>query len=388
MIYLDHNATTPLHPKVLDAMLPYLTGRFGNASSPYRAGRLARAALEDSRRCVAAQIGAVPEEIIFTGSGTESDNLALKGAAAAMKSRGDHIIISQIEHHAVLNTALALEKQGFRISLVPVDSNGTIDPGDVKKLITSKTILISIMLVNNETGVVQPVREIGEIARSNGILFHSDAVQAAGKIPIDVNHLNADLISLSAHKVYGPKGVGALYVRKDTPVIPLINGGRHEWGMRAGTENIAGIVGFSEALSLIFSSMEKDLPYVSSLRDLLEEKIKKQIKSVRVNAQKADRVCNTSSISFLSIEAESILLHLDINGICVSSGSACTTGSTGPSHVLLAMGINRRDAQSTLRFSLGPDNRKEEIEDTVEQLVGITGRLRKISSIETAGLLI
>jgi cysteine desulfurase len=240
------------------------------------------------------------------------------------------------------------------------------------------------MLVNNETGVIQPVRQIGEIARSRNILLHTDAVQAAGKIPVDVDHLNVDLMSLSAHKVYGPKGVGALYVRKGTSITPLISGGSHEHGLRAGTENVAGIVGFSEALSLTMRSMQKDCLYVSSLRDLLEEKIKEKIIAVRINGDNSERVCNTSSISFLSIEAESILLHLDIKGIYASSGSACTTGSSGPSHVLGAMGLNSREAQSTLRFSLGPDNTRQEIENTVDNLVEITGRLREISSVHTA----
>lgn len=381
MIYLDHNATTPIHPQVLESMLPFLKGNFGNPSSFYHIGRVSRTALENSRSTVAALIGAEPEEIIFTGSGTESNNLAIKGAAYALQDRGDHIITSSIEHPAVLNTVSALEKQGFRVSFIPVDQNGVVDPDDVKRLITSKTILVSVMQVNNETGVIQPVEDIGRIAGENGIVFHCDAIQGSGKIPLNVDVINADLISLSAHKVYGPKGTGALYVRTGTPIYSLISGGRQEHGMRAGTENIAGIAGFAKALQVTLSTMEQDCRYVAELRDMLEQGIRTRIQNIRINGCNAGRVCNTSSISFLSIEAESILLHMDLMKIYASSGSACTTGSSDPSHVLLSMGLDGQEARSTIRFSLGPDNTRQEIEKTVDGLFEITERLRRLSSL-------
>ena len=381
MIYLDHNATTPIHPKVFDAMVPYLKENFGNASSYYRIAREARAAIENARKKVAASIGAEPDEIVFTGGGTESDNMALRGAAHALRKKGNHIITSSIEHHAVLNTCKDLETEGFNITFVPVDSDGLIDPENIRRSITSKTILISVMVANNETGVIQPVSGVGAIARERGIIFHTDAVQAVGKIPVHVGTISADLLSFSGHKIYGPKGVGALYVRKETPINPILTGGHHENNLRAGTENTAVIVGFAEAVSTAVSSLVKVSKHMAALRARLEKGVREAIDEVKVYGVNAPRVPNTSNIGFSSIDGESILLHLDLNDICASSGSACTTGSPEPSHVLSAMGLSLMDAQSTVRFSFGKENTEDEIDTTVEVLIEITEKLRKISSI-------
>lgn len=381
MIYLDHNATTPIHPNVFDAMVPYLKEHFGNASSYYRIAREARAAIENARKKAAECIGAKPDEIVFTSGGTESDNLALRGAAHALRKKGNHIITSSVEHHAVLNTCKDLEKEGFNITFVPVDSNGLIDPDDIRKRITSKTILMSVMVANNETGVIQPLRDIGTIAREKDIIFHTDAVQAVGKIPLQTETIFADLLSFSGHKIYGPKGAGALYIRKDTPITPILTGGHHEHNLRAGTENTAAIVGFAEAFSIAVNSLEEVSKHMVALRDRLEEGVKETIDDVKINGVNAPRVPNTSNISFSAIDGESILLHLDLKDICASSGSACTTGSPEPSHVLNAMGLHLMDAQSSVRFSLGKKNTKDEIDFTVGALLEITGKLRKISSI-------
>ena len=380
MIYLDHNATTPIHPKVFDAMVPYLKEHFGNASSYYRVARDARAAIDKARKKTAESIGAKPGEIVFTSSGTESDNLAIRGAAHALRKKGNHIITSSIEHHAVLNTCKDLENEGFHITFVPVDSNGLIDPGDIRKRITSKTILLSIMLANNETGVIQPVNDIGTIAREKGIIFHTDAVQAVGKIPVQADKISADLLSFSGHKLYGPKGVGALYIKKETPIIPILTGGHHEHNLRAGTENTAAVVGFAEAVSIAVNSLEEKSTHMAALRDRLEKRVMETIDDIKINGLYAPRVPNTSSIRFSSIDGESILLHLDLNDICASSGSACTTGSPEPSHVLSAMGLTLMDAQGTVRFSTGNENKEDEIDRTVEALIEITRKLRKISS--------
>jgi len=381
MIYLDHNATTPIHPKIFDAMIPYLKENFGNASSYYRIAREARAAIENARKKVAASIGAEPDEIVFTSGGTESDNMALRGAAHALRKKGNHIITSSIEHHAVLNTCKDLEREGFNITFAPVDSNGLIDPENIRRSINSKTILISVMGANNETGVIQPVSDVGTIARERGIIFHTDAVQAVGKIPVHVGTISADLLSFSGHKIYGPKGVGALYVRRETPINPILTGGHHENDLRAGTENTALIVGFAEAVSKAVSSLGKVSKHMEALRDRLEKGVREAINDVKVYGVNAPRVPNTSNIGFSSIDGESILLHLDLNDICASSGSACTTGSPEPSHVLRAMGLTLMDAQSTVRFSTGKENTEDEIDITTEVLVTITEKLRKISSI-------
>lgn len=383
MIYLDHNATTALDPAVLEEMLPYFNEKFGNASSYYRLGREAKEILEQSRRTVAALIGAQPGEVIFTSGGTESDNLAIRGIARALREKGNHIITSSIEHHAVLRTCEDLQTDGFSVTYLPVDGSGTIDPDDVKRLIGKKTILISLMYVNNETGVIQPIEEVGKIAREAGIIFHTDAVQAAGKLPLDVKLLNVDLLSMTAHKIHGPKGIGALYVRRGTQLRPVMTGGHHEHNLRAGTENLPAIAGFAKALSLASEQREADMRSIACLRERLESQVLAQIPDIQINGAGAPRVANTSNISFYSIDGESILLHLDLRGICASTGSACTTGSPEPSHVLRAMGVPASIAQGSIRFSLGRDNTEHDINTVVEALVEITAHLRAITSLKT-----
>jgi cysteine desulfurase len=382
MIYLDHNATTPLRPEVLNAMLPYLGKQFGNASSYYRLGREAKNSLEQSRAIIARCIGAQPAEIIFTSGGTESDNLALRGAAHALRKKGDHIITSAIEHHAVLRTCEDLQRDGFAVTRVPVDSTGRVNPDDIRRRISSRTVLISLMQVNNETGVIQPVAEAGKIAREAGVLFHADAVQAAGKLPVNVEALSVDLLSLSAHKIHGPKGIGALYLRPGTALMPGITGGHHEHNLRAGTENIAAIAGFAKALSLAAEQMETTVHRIAALRERLESQVVSRIADVQINGSGAPRVCNTSNMSFGSIDGESILLHLDLRGICASTGSACTTGIPEPSHVLTAMGVPATSAQGSIRFSLSRENTEQEIDTVVSALAEITSQLRAITSLK------
>jgi cysteine desulfurase len=383
MIYLDHNATTPLHPDVFKAMKPYLEKQFGNASSYYRLGREAKDALESSRKTIARCIGAQPSEIIFTSGGTESDNLALRGVAHALREKGNHIITSAIEHHAVLRTCEDLQRYGFTVTYLPVDSNGRINPDDIKRRISKKTILISLMYVNNETGVIQPVDAVGEIAQEAGVIFHTDAVQAAGKLPVNVKKLPVDLLSITAHKLHGPKGIGALYLRTGTPLMPRITGGHHEHNLRAGTENIPAIVGFAKAFSIASEQREHTTKKLEHLRQHLESQVMARIADVQINGAGAPRVCNTSNMSFCSIDGESILLHLDLHGICASTGSACTTGAPEPSHVLTAMGVPIYNAQGSMRFSLGRDNTEQEIEQVVKVLVDVTDKLRAISSLAT-----
>ncbi|MEN6317816.1 MAG: cysteine desulfurase NifS [Syntrophaceae bacterium] len=381
MIYLDHNATTPLHPDVFQAMEPYLREQFGNASSSYRLGREAKITLENSRKKVAACLGAKADEIIFTSGGTESDNLALRGIARAQRDKGTHIITSRIEHHAVLRTCEDLEKEGFRVTYLPVGASGQINPDDVRRHIDRETILISIMAANNETGVIQPISEVGAIANREGIIFHTDAVQAVGKIPVNVDDFRVDLLSISGHKFYGPKGVGTIYVRRGTPIAPIQTGGHHELNLRAGTENIPGIVGFAEALSIATRDLNISSQRIADLRQRFESIILKKIDGVQINGAHAPRVPNTSNMSFQFIEGESILLHFDLKGICASSGSACSTESPEPSHVLLAMDVPALTAQGAIRFSLGKDNTDKEIDYVIESLIDITAKLRKISSI-------
>ncbi|MBN2298220.1 MAG: cysteine desulfurase [Deltaproteobacteria bacterium] len=381
MIYLDHNATTPVSNEVLQAMMPFFQESFGNASSFYKPARSARAAIADARNTVAECIHASPGEIIFTGSGTEADNLCLRGVARAFYGREIHIITSSIEHHAILNTCRDLEEQGVRITRLPADACGRVDPDTVLKNITDNTVLISIMYANNETGVIQPIEAVSEIARKKGILFHTDAVQAFGKIPVSVEDLGVDLMTICAHKIYGPKGAGALYVRKGTAIAPVITGGMHEMGMRAGTENVPAVIGFAKAAETAVASLDETSVKVGLLRDSLENRIKETIDRVIIHGSEARRIPNTASISFAAIDGESILLHLDLREICASTGSACATGSSEPSHVLRAMGVSPIDAASTIRFSLGRSNTSEEIDVTVKALQEIAGRLRSISSI-------
>jgi len=380
-IYLDYNATTPLHPGVLEAMLPYYKSIFGNASTIYSFGQEARKAIDDAREALACLIGAEPKEIVFTSGGTEADNFALRGVASALKGKGGHIITSSVEHHAVLSTCKYLEKMGKKITYLPVDKYGWLDPDRVKEAITNETILISIIYANNEIGTIEPIAEIGKIARACGIYFHTDAVQTVGKIPINVNELGIDLLSLSAHKFYGPKGVGALYIRKGTKIHPLIHGGEQERKRRAGTENVPCIVGLGETAKIASKEMRQEYSYVKKLRDRLENKIKDNIDHIRFNGHPTERLPNTSNVSFEFIEGESLVLNLDLKGIAASTGSACASGSLEPSHVLSAIGVPPVIAQGSIRFSLGRDNKEEDIDYTVENLVEIVERLREMSPL-------
>lgn len=380
MIYLDHNATTPLHPRVFEAMVPYLRERWGNPSSPYRFGNEARAAVEHARGRLAEGVGCKPVELVFCSSGTESDNLALRGVAQALRPRGNHILTTAIEHPAVLNTCKALEKQGYRITYLPVDQDGVVDLDALASSLAADTILVTVMHANNETGVVQPVEEIAAITRKRGIVFHTDAVQSAGKLPRRLGELGADLVTFSGHKLYGPKGIAALYVRAGTALAPVTTGGGHEHGLRAGTENVAGIVGLAEAASLVFGSAEGEGRRLEALRDRLEGQVCSAIRKVKVNGAGALRVPNTSNMSFGGVDGESIALELDVRGICVSTGSACSTGDPEPSHVLLAMGLSAHEAQGSIRLSLGRETREEDVEVTARALVATVGRLRHISS--------
>jgi len=381
MIYLDYNATTPAHPEVIKAMIPCFSKKFGNPSSFYRIGRETKAMLHRARTKVAACIGAEPGEIYFTAGGTESDNMAVRGIARLLKEKGNHIITSSVEHHAVFKTCAALEKEGFEVTFLPVDSAGRVDPDDLSKSITSRTILVSIMAANNETGVVQPVEEIGALTEEKNILFHTDAVQAAGKIPIDVTEIKADLLSLTGHKLYGPKGSGALYIKKGISVEPIITGGSHELNLRAGTENVAGIVGLAEAVRIAKDTLDDESRRLGQLRDRLEEGLSKNVPDICINGCSAPRVPNTSNITFMGVDGESILLHLDLKDIYASSGSACATGSAEPSHVLRAMGIGPREAQSSVRFSLGKETTEADIEVTVNTVAEVICKLRTISSV-------
>jgi cysteine desulfurase len=377
-IYMDHNATTPLREEVLEAMLPYLRDEFGNASSLHAWGIRARRAVEAARETVAAALGAQPREIIFTGSGTEADNQAIKGVAFANRNKGDHIITSRIEHKAVLETCEYLEKHGFRVTYLPVDRYGMVNPDDVARAITDRTILVSVMFANNEVGTIQPI-EIAQVCRERGVYFHTDAVQAVGKLPIDVQKLGIDLLSLSAHKFYGPKGVGALYVRKGVKIDPFLHGGHQEWGLRAATENVAGIVGLGKALELRQMEMEEEARRLTALRERLYNGIISRIDHVYLNGHPTRRLPGTLSVSFDYIEGEAIILGLDLEGVAVSSGSACTSASLEPSHVLLAMGVHPATAQGSIRFSLGRGSTEEDVDYVLEVLPPIVRRLRELS---------
>ena len=380
MIYLDYNATTPLSPQVLEAMAPYLSGRWGNPSSPYRFGNEARDAVEGARSRIAGCLGCKPSEVVFTASGTESDNLAVRGASRASRSRGNHIVTTAIEHHAVLNTCKALEAEGSRVTYLPVSASGVVEIEALASSLTPETVLVTVMHANNETGVIQPVEEIARIVKKRGIVFHVDAVQTAGKLPCRLAELGADLVSFSGHKLYGPKGAAVLYVREGTAISPLITGGAHESGLRAGTENVAGIVGLSAALELTIASSPEESRRLQGLRDRFERMVRDRIPNVRFNGAAVARVPNTSSLSFESVDGESVVLAMDLKDICVSTGSACSTGEPEPSHVLLAMGLSAREAQGTVRISLGKDTRAEDIDATVEAMVEAVERLRSISS--------
>ena len=381
-IYMDHNATTPLREEVLEAMLPYLREEFGNASSLHSFGIRARWAVESARENVALALGAQPREIIFTGCGTESDNQAIKGVAFASRndrSKGDHIITSRIEHKAVLQTCQYLEKQGFRVTYLPVDQYGMVSPDDVARAITGRTVLVSVMFANNEVGTIQPIAKIARVCREKGVTFHTDAVQAVGKLPVDVGKLGVDLLSLSAHKFYGPKGVGALYVRKGVKVDSLLHGGHQEWGHRAATENVAGIVGLGKAIELRLEEMEAEAERLTALRERLYAGLAARIDHVYRNGHPTERLPGTLNMCFEYIEGEGIILGLDLAGVAVSSRSACTSASLEPSHVLLAMGVHPAVAQGSIRFSLGRENSEADVDYVLETLPPIVERLRAMS---------
>ena len=380
-IYLDNAATTAVSPEVLEAMLPYFTQCFGNPSSIHSTGRDARRAVDAARRQVAAAIGAQPPEIYFTAGGSESDNWAIKGTAFAKRSKGNHIITSAIEHHAVLHTCAWLEKQGFEVTYLPVDEFGRVRVEDVEKAITDKTILITIMAANNEIGTIQPIAEIGKLAHDKGILFHTDAVQAIGAMPIDVNAMHIDMLSMSGHKFHGPKGIGALYIRKGVKIDQYLHGGAQERGQRAGTENLAGIVGMGKAIEIATQHLEENAARLTVLRDKLIDGILAEIPDVRLNGHRTQRLPNNVNVSVRYVEGEALLLRLDLAGIAGSSGSACTSGSLDPSHVLLAIGLPHEIAHGSLRLSLGTDTTEAEIDEVLDKLPGIVKNLRDMSPL-------
>lgn len=382
-VYLDNAATTPVAPEVKEAIEPYLTEKFGNASSVHSFGRDVREKVEAVREEVAELIGADnSEEVVFTSGGTEADNLSIKGVAMKNKDKGKHIITSTIEHHAVLHPCEYLEKHhNFDVTYLPVDEDGLVDPADVAEAITEETILVSIMLANNEVGTIQPIAEIGELLEDEDIYFHTDAVQAVGSIPVDVNELKVDLLSLSAHKFNGPKGVGACYIRKGTKIIPFMHGGAQERGLRASTENVPGIVGMGKAVELAVENLAEKQEQITRLRDKLIAGIKDSIDEVTLNGHPSKRLPNNVNFSIRYIEGESLLLNLDLEGIAASSGSACTSGSLDPSHVLLAMDIPHEIAHGSLRLTLGKYTTEEEINYVLEKLPEIVDRLRAMSPI-------
>ena len=380
-IYLDYAATTPTDPAVVQAMLPYFHDAFGNPSAIYSYGQEAKNALEEARGKVARLIGARDEEIIFTSGGTEADNFALKGAAYANQKKGNHIITSAIEHHAVLESCKFLGKMGYKITYLPVDKYGLVDPDSVKKAITDKTILISVMHANNEIGTIQPISEIGKIAKEAGILFHSDAVQTAGHIPVNVNELGVDLLSMSGHKLYGPKGVGVLYTRKGSKLTPFMHGGGQERGRRASTENVPGIVGLGQAAELAGQDLEGETQRLIGLRDKLISGIVQKVDRTHLNGHPVKRLPNNVNISVEFVEGESMCLNMDIVGICASTGSACSSGSLEASHVLLAIGLEHVQAHGSLRFTLGKWTTEEEVEKVLEILPRIIGKLRAMSPL-------
>jgi cysteine desulfurase len=380
-IYLDYAATTPTHPEVLKAMLPYFTDAFGNPSSIHSFGQEAKEAIEKARSQVSALIGARSQEIVFTGSGTEADNFALKGVALASQGKGNHIITSSIEHHAVSETCKFLEKQGFSVTYLPVDGYGMVDPGGVKKAITGKTILISVMHASNEVGTIELIAEIGNIAREAEIYLHTDAVQTTGHIPVDVSKLNVDLLSISAHKLYGPKGIGALYIRKGTKISSFMHGGNQERGKRASTENVPAIVGFGKATEIAQQEMLEEAQKLTVLRDRLIEGILGSIKHTQLNGHPVSRLPNNVNISVDYVEGESMLLNLDLAGICASTGSACSSAELEPSHVLLAMGLPHLQAHGSLRFSSGKWTTGEDIDRVLDVLPGIVSKLRAMSPL-------
>ena len=380
-IYLDNAATTPVRKEVVDAMLPYFTESFGNPSSVYQIAQINKKAIDDSREAIAKVLGAQANEIFFTSGGSEADNWAIKGIAQAHKAKGNHIITSKVEHHAVLHTCEFLEKNGFEITYLDVDEFGMVRPEDVEKAIKDTTILISIMYANNEIGTINPIKEIGAIAKAHKIPFHTDAVQAVGQVRIDVKDQNIDMLSLSGHKINGPKGMGILYIRRGLKLENLIHGGAQERGRRAGTENVPGIVGLAKAMELAYENFDEKIAKMTVLRDKLIDGLLTSIPYSRLNGHRTNRLANNVNIGYEYVEGESLLLLLDMNGIAGSSGSACTSGSLDPSHVLLAIGLPHEKAHGSIRFTLGMQNTEEEIDKVLEVMPGIVQRMRDMSPL-------
>jgi cysteine desulfurase len=381
---MDYSATTPVKKEVLDAMMPYFSEDYGNASSVHSFGRDAKNAINKSRDTLAKALGARREEVYFTAGGTESDNWAIKGVAKALKHKGNHIITSKVEHHAVLHTCQTLEKEGFEVTYLDVDEYGLISLDDLKSAIKDSTILVSIMFINNEIGTMQPVKEIGAIAKEKGVLFHTDAVQAFGNTPIDVNELNIDMLAVSSHKIYGPKGIGAMYIRKGIRIGSFIDGGAQERKRRAGTENVPGIVGFAKAVELAMDGMDAHIEKLTRLRDRLRDGIMDKIPYAKYNGHPTQRHPGNVNICFEFIEGESLLLSLDLVGVAASSGSACTSGSLDPSHVLMAIGLTHEIAHGSLRLTIGDFTTEEDVDYVAEKLVGIVDRLRQMSPLYEA----
>ncbi len=377
-IYMDHAATTPVDEQVMKAMNPYQCERYGNASSIHRTGQVAKEALETSREVIADKVNASPEEIIFTSGGTESNNFALKGVAFANRDKGRHIITTRVEHGCVLNSCRWLETQGFKVTYLGVDENGMVRPDDVSQAITKDTIAVSVIHGNNEVGTVAPIREIGRICTENGVYFHTDACQSFTKVPIDVEKDNLDMVTINAHKIYGPKGVGALYIKKCTRIDAWQHGGGHERNLRSGTENIPSIVGFAKSVEI---ACESDIAHMKGLRDILITRVLSEVLDCSLNGHPAQRLCNNANISFKGIEGEALLLRLDLHGIACSTASACSSHTLEPSHVLMAMGLGAEDAHSSIRFSVGKENTLEDIEYTIDMLKKEVGLLRKISPV-------
>lgn len=381
MIYLDNAATTKTSPEVVQAMLPYFTENYGNPSTIYSLGSTSKKAVNEARRTIAGGIGAKQEEIYFTAGGSEADNWALKATAEAYESKGKHIITTKIEHHAILHTCEYLEKRGFEVTYLKVDKDGLVDLEELKSAIRPDTILISVMFANNEIGTIEPIKEIGAIAKERGVLFHTDAVQAFGQVPINVDEMNIDMLSASGHKLNGPKGIGFLYIRSGLKLRSFIHGGGQERSRRAGTENVPGIVGLGAAAERAFRIMEEKTKKELELRDYLISRIEKEIPYCRLNGHRTRRLPGNVNFSFLYIEGESMLIMLDMKGICASSGSACTSGSLDPSHVLLAIGLKHEEAHGSLRMTLSEENTKEEIDIVVDNLKRIVAKLREMSPL-------
>ena len=381
MIYMDHSATSPVDPEVFEAMKPYFQEEFGNASTLYKLGRDGKRAMENARAQVASIIGAEPKDIIFTSGGTESDNIAIKGTVYKLKNKGRHIITSNIEHPAVHETCKYLEKNGFEVTYVPVGTNGLLKASDVEAAIKDDTILITVMHANNEIGTIQPIAEIGKIAHENGILFHTDAVQSVGKIPVDVNALNVDMLSISSHKLYGPKGIGALYIKKGVRLEPIIHGGGHERGLRPGTENVPAIVGFGKACQLAEENLEEESARLTRLRDKLVDAVLEQNEEAYLNGDREKRLPGNANFRFTGIEGESLILHLDSKGIAASTGSACSSTKLEPSQVLMAIGLEEVEAHGSLRISLGRENTEEDIDHAITSIKEVVDTLRKMSPL-------